>query len=98
MHVFSFTSLTVFLFCFSDKDAQSSDTSQHTSINVILFGTLAKDFSQNVSHGVSLSFKVLEVPLKESGGNVDAFPAGLIHKLDLVKFNTISKERALQEY
>ncbi|XP_060770761.1 protection of telomeres protein 1 isoform X1 [Neoarius graeffei] len=34
-----------------DKDTQSSDPSQHTSINVIIFGTLAKDFSQAVNQG-----------------------------------------------
>ncbi|XP_053497240.1 protection of telomeres protein 1 isoform X2 [Ictalurus furcatus] len=34
-----------------DKDTQSSDSSQHTSIGVIFFGTLAKDFSQTVSQG-----------------------------------------------
>ncbi|MCJ8735969.1 hypothetical protein PDJAM_G00253540 [Pangasius djambal] len=34
-----------------DKDTPSSDTSQQTSISVIFFGTLAKDFSQTVSQG-----------------------------------------------
>ncbi|KAI5100446.1 protection of telomeres protein 1 isoform X2 [Silurus meridionalis] len=35
-----------------DKETQSSDPSQHTSINVIFFGTMAKDFSQTISQGV----------------------------------------------
>ncbi|XP_053347159.1 protection of telomeres protein 1 [Clarias gariepinus] len=51
------------------KDTQSSDTTQQTSINVIFFGTLAKDFSQTVCQGdiVLLSgFSISKSPTEQT--------------------------------
>lgn len=43
--------LAVFSLSFSEEDLPQS-TTEHTSINVIFFGTLAKDFSESVRQGV----------------------------------------------
>ncbi|KAI4872132.1 hypothetical protein NFI96_031080 [Prochilodus magdalenae] len=52
-----------------EEDPQQSSASQHASINVIFFGTLAKDFSQSVSQGDTIllaGFTIRKSPTQQT--------------------------------
>lgn len=45
--------------CFAEEESQPSASSQKLSINVVLFGALAKDFNQAVNQGVGSLVKTI---------------------------------------